>query len=551
MIAKQELETSTERLGQRYAQPERATRIVPRLAILLGLAVLVAPSGWFAWKFRSMPQLGAYHDDAVLWLSAQSLAENHGYKIPQLPENPAQTKYPPIYPLLLSLVWRFAGAFPGNLGFLTALQWSFYAPYVGLVWLFFRQCGFRTPAAFALTLIPAFCPITILLGVSPLTELPFCVVLLSLMLLLGAKREAWLLAGTLAALAFLIRSNSIVLAVSVPLLLILQRRIRAAMAFLTPLAAAIVGWQFWCFRNASTATDDMVVYYTSYVKFYVQTFSWPDFPHRMWVNFAAIMEALAKLVLFSVDNTFGARVLGWLLTITAAAGVVSLFRQGIRHYPAFAALFVSVLVLWQYPPDTRFVYPLFPLYVAGLATKLLEVATIAVATWRKKPGPDRAVVVLMLSLILLIPAAAAASQVNGIFVVLPQYFGDRENQRAEMMPVYSWIAANTPAEDRFSAYDDTLLYLNAGRRGYTVPLLPRLVYSLDTNPVRDYVAGLGTFWRAKHVSYVLVTKYDFQRDLHDVALDSLRDLVQDRTRFQPLYSDRTAQVYRFLGGPTP
>ncbi|HEY1760038.1 MAG TPA: hypothetical protein VGG72_31995 [Bryobacteraceae bacterium] len=533
---------------------EPPTRVVPWIAALLGLTLLLAPSGWFAWKFRSMPQLGAYHDDAVLWLSAQSLAGNHGYRIPQLPENPAQTKYPPIYPLLLSLVWRFAGAFPGNLSALTALQWFFYAPYVSLVWLYFRQSGFNAPFAYALTLIPALCPITIILGVSSLTELPFCVVLLGLMLLLEAKRplaEMGLWAGILGAVAFLIRTNSIVLVVSVPLVLILQRKIRAAVAFSIPMLAAIAGWQLWCLRNGSAAKDDMVVYYTSYVKFYIQTFSWADFPHRLWTNFASVIEALARLVLFSVDNTFGLRVIGWLLTVTAAAGVVTLVRRGHWHYPAFAALFIVVLVLWQYPPDTRFVYPLFPLYVAGLATKLRDIAALAVTTWREKGAADRVAVVVMVALIGLIAAGAIGSAVNGIAVVLPQYFGGRETQRDEMVPVYNWIASHTGSEDRFSAYDDTMLYLNAGRRGYTIPLLPRLVYGNDPGEVRLYIAGMGTFWSAKRVDYVLVTKYDFRRDLHEDALDSLTAMVKDRSRFQPVYSDETAQVYRFLGNPTP
>src|SRR5580692_10859828 len=120
MIAKQDLAG-----GLTHERP--AVRVVPWVAALLGLALLLAPSGWFAWKFRSMPQLGAYHDDAVLWLSAQSVAQGRGYAIPQLPENPAQTRYPPLYPLLLSLVSRLSAV--------TALQGSFYAPYLVLTWL--------------------------------------------------------------------------------------------------------------------------------------------------------------------------------------------------------------------------------------------------------------------------------------------------------------------------------------------------------------------------------------------------------------------------------
>jgi hypothetical protein len=558
MLIKQEQETSTETSAP---SPERSKRTPGRIglpAILLGLALLIAPSGWFAWKFRSMPQLGSYHDDAILLLSGRSLALDHGYRIPHLPENPAQTKYPPLYPALLSLFWRVAGAFPQNLAALTALQWSFYPLYAGLVWLWFSKCGFSPPAAFGLAVIPALCPITILLGMSPLTEIPFCVVLLSLMMLLETKDEAFgrglsptrfgLLAGVLAGVAFLIRTNSLVLALSVPVLLLLERRTRTAIAFFVPLAATIVGWQAWCHWNGWKAMDDSLSYYTSYAGFYVRTFSWADFPHRIWVNFAAVIESLGRLVIFSVDNTFAIRVLGWLLSAIAISGVVALYRKGIRHYPVFGLLLIGILVLWQYPPDTRFVYPLFPLYVAGLATKLQEVGKLAMETWRQKRGADRVAVIVTFAFIFAIAAGSLTTNLKGDVSVLPGYFADAENQRAEMQPVYRWIESHTGPTDRFAAYDDPLLYLNAGRQGYTTPLLPGLVYGQDSSDVQRYIQGLGAFWSEKHVAYVLVTKYDYRRDLHDVALDTLHTMVEDRARFEPVYSDPAAQVYRYAEG---
>jgi len=71
---------------------------------LLALAVLLAllPSAWLAWTFRDMPHLGQYHDDMIYWVTAKSLAQGSGYRILSLPDQPYQTKYPPLYPLLLS-----------------------------------------------------------------------------------------------------------------------------------------------------------------------------------------------------------------------------------------------------------------------------------------------------------------------------------------------------------------------------------------------------------------------------------------------------------------
>ena len=502
-----------------------------------------------------MPQLGSYHDDAILWLSARSLALNQGYRISHLPEEPAQTKYPPLYPALLSLVWRFAGASSsGNLPLLMALQWGFYALYVGLVSVYLFKCGFNPPVAVALTSIVSLSPITILLGTSPLTEVPFSAILLILILLLEStfrgrlahlsEIQIGLFTGLVAAIAFLTRTNSIVLLVSVPLVLILQSRVRRALGFLVPMACSIAGWQLWCFWNGARASDDAISYYTSYAGFYVRTFSWADFPHRMWVNLAAIFESMGRLVIFSVDNTLAMRVLYWLISAIAAAGIVSLYKKGLRHYPLFAALLVVTLVLWQYPPDTRFVFPLLPLYLAGLATKLRQVGELAVVTWRERRGADRAAVVVTFAFILFLAVTALGATFNGVYSVLPRYFMDSGNQRAEMAPVYAWISSHTKAQDRFAAYDDPLLYLNTGRQGYTAPLLPRLVYDQDPAEVKSYISGLGSLWEQKRVSYVLVTKYDFRRDLHETALDSLEEMVRNRARFQLLYSDPVAQVYR-------
>ncbi len=531
-------------------------------AALLSLILLLTPSGWFAWKYRSMPQLGAYHDDAVLWLSAQSLAEGHGYRIPQLPENPAQTKYPPLYPALLSLVWRFGSKFPENLPLLTLMQWLFVPLYLCAAWLYFRQCRFSLRGCLGLTTMLAICPMTILFAVAPLTELAFSTVLLTSMLLLenatnregrgvGETGESFLagqvfLAGSAAAGAFLIRTNGVLIALSAPLLLILQRRFRSVTAFLCPLVLGVAGWQLWCLQNMVAPKSDIVSYYTSYLDFYSRTFSWPDLPHRLWVNFTSIVEALGQLAFFSVNPTYSVRVLEWLLTVIAISGVVKLYRNGHRHYPVFAAFFVGLLTIWQYPSDTRFVFPLLPLYLAGLATKLDEIVRLGIVTWRDKRGADRVVAAVMVSLIMCFAAGSVGAAVHGIAFVLPDYFRDREEQRAEMLPVYRWISDHTAPEARFAAYDDTLLYLNTERHGYTPVLLPRLVYSQDDRAVRSYVSGLDAVWRDQHINYLLVTNYDFQRDLHQVALDSLKTMVEDRRRFEPVYAGAVSQVYKLV-----
>jgi hypothetical protein len=518
--------------------------------MVLGALALLAPSAWFAWRYRANPQLGNYHDDAVYWLSARSIATEGRFSIPNLPEQPAQTKYPPLYPALLSAIWAANADFPRNMPAATALQWSFLPLLLGLAFLYYRRAGFPRLSAYLLTLILAVTPMTIVFSTSLMTELPCTAALLAVLVMVEkpeklSTRRA-LLAGLCAAAAFLIRTNVIVLIVSVPAVLILRRSYRAALAFAAPLFAAIAGWFAWCAAHASPFHDDILSYYTSYIGLYIKAFSWQELPERLWLNADSICEYLARLVLFQNSDEMGFRILGWVITAAAIRGVVILYRRGMRHYIAFAALSTGVLLIWHYPADYRFVYQMLPLYIAGLVTQLAAVVSLILESWRLRKMSNRVAAVLVSAVVALIGCGSAVSIGHGVLWELPEYYNDREVATQRMLPVYRWIGYNIAADARFAAYDDTMLYLYTGRRGYTTPILPRVVYNSEAGKTHDYITReMPELWRQKRVNYVLVTEYDFRRDLHKPALESLVRLVQDRTRFEPVYADQTVQLYRF------
>ena len=83
----------------------------PALLAALGAAALAAL--YLAFAVRSPVSLGFFGDDAVYATTAKALAEGRGYRHLSIPGEPLQTKYPPLYPALLSLVIR---AFPDRGG---------------------------------------------------------------------------------------------------------------------------------------------------------------------------------------------------------------------------------------------------------------------------------------------------------------------------------------------------------------------------------------------------------------------------------------------------
>jgi hypothetical protein len=86
-------------------------------AYLLAATVIVVilPFYYLAW---STPSFGIVHDDGIYLVTAKALATGRGYRIISLPREFAQTKYPILFPLLLSFVWRLDPVFPQNLALL-------------------------------------------------------------------------------------------------------------------------------------------------------------------------------------------------------------------------------------------------------------------------------------------------------------------------------------------------------------------------------------------------------------------------------------------------
>jgi len=519
--------------------------------IVIALLLVLIPAGVFAWQWRAMPHLGVWHDDAVYWVSAKSLADGGGYRILNLAGAPAQTKYPPLYPLLLSLVWRIAPAFPGNAPLLMLVQWSMLPLLVVLLWLWFRQIGFADSIAAGLTAVVGLCPMTTMFATTCLSEIPFVSAVLATLLVLGsssrltAKRA--MLAGICAAAAVLMRTNGIVLAAAVPIAMLLpwrRSRFRAALAFLAPVLVAFAGWQLWCDAHRIASTSDIVAYYTDYTGFYRHSFSLADFPHRVWVNVDGLLTSVGRLILWSTSDASAYRQLCWALAIFAFIGWRDLFRRGERASVLFATASSVLLLVWEFPPDQRFTYPLLPFAVAGLATSIGRLVARIGLEW----NTSRAAAVAMSCVVLTLPASILLLDKAAYRETLPQWGASQARHAAAMRGAYAWITQNTPRGAVIAAYDDPVLWLYTARRSTSVAVLPSLVYDSNNRTLTHYVAATVRDWDHSGVEYALTTPRDFSREFQETARNaqnaelakSWRPLVQTAdftiwARPQPLH----------------
>src|SRR5258708_38654318 len=129
-----------------------------RFAPVIALFALCLPSFLFVWHNRDVPHFGILQDDGLYFIDGKSLAQGSGYRILSLPAQPHETRYPPLYPLYLSLAWRMSPSFPANLPLALMLSWLSFPMVVVLAYLWCRRPRFPVPITWLVAVLLGFNP---------------------------------------------------------------------------------------------------------------------------------------------------------------------------------------------------------------------------------------------------------------------------------------------------------------------------------------------------------------------------------------------------------
>ena len=522
-----------------------------RLLYLIAVVAALLPSAWIAFEWRELQHLGIYHDDSLYWVGAKSLASGNGYRIESLPGQPHQTKYPPLYPALLSIVWRLYPEFPANLPWAMLLNWLTLPLFVFVARLLFLDYGFGEGRAAVLSMAVALNPIVLNLSVMLMTENLFCGLLLITMVLAeraGRRGRPWwlaLMAGAAAGACFLTRSSGLPLLVSAPACFLWRRQYRNAALFIAAMAPAVAGWILWSRAHLAPSHDLASMYYSDYLGFHLANISLAEMPNLIWLNAGALAFGLSELLIFSDSITVWSQQLARLVAIAAIAGTIRLaWRRSQAQYPLFALLFVLQALAWHYPPHNRFVLPLLPLVLAGFYTEMTHLAGIVRQSWRKPGMADRAAALIVGGLIAGVVALGAWRMQFGARVFLPSVLKHQRSIFRANLAAYHWLARNAPPEALVFAYSDPLMYLYTGRRGMSARIPPRLLYKAEPKAIEKYVETVPAIAHAHNLRYVLFTAADFQFDSPHVGLATLRRVLRENPDFRLIYESPHAMIYK-------
>jgi hypothetical protein len=514
-----------------------------------GLFCILVIYVFSALRFNPAAYFGAMEDDSIYFSSANALADHFGYILPSVPSQPVATKYPILYPWLLSWAWRWNPSFPANLRVAAILTLAFGMAFLVCSFIFLRGLeGIGDSEALLLTFLTAVHPIVLMYSSMVMSDLPFAALALAAMLTAdramrpeasGAKTAS---CAGLTGLAILMRVLGVPIAAGILAAALARRAWRQAAIFcaaLIPFGGVILHGAMLSRPSLPTGHGTGLLgpgfatewtYYTSYIGYW--KLSVPN-THILW----EMLKNNALVVLFSPSSytlfalltkpTTLNKALMFLVTAGVFAGIVRQAKAG-GWKPIHFALpfFLAVILFWNYPDTNRFLFPFLPLFLGGLwfeAKHLLEL--IAKAFRESQQRSEKAIALALGLAVVALVCALAWNYVLGTRNILAMG-RDRSNLLAEKREAYQWIAGNTSTGDVVIAYEDASLYLYSGRQSMRPVTFPtsgfyEAVYLQESlMQMEDVAHGVGA-------RYWLISDDDFSVEWNDA-------LTEGRKREQEL-----------------
>lgn len=480
-------------VAARYPRWLRSAAI---LVALTGLAI-----GYFV--LARTPTVGTFHDDGIYLVTAKSLAEGQGYRIISIPGDPPQTKYPVLFPWVLSLVWRVYPSFPDNLPWLRLVPLGAMLMWLYLSRALLRRLGASKLQADVIVLLTAVSPWVAFLSTALMSETLFAALLTGALLTItrvcqgDGRRSEPLLAGLLAGAAILTRIAGIAPAAAGVLVLLWTRRSVAAAQYTIGVLISAVPWFWWAqYHNREAASVDPYYSATNYASWNVLTsFGWLE-----------KLDIVAENLLqggFALLNIWKVEMPPLVAFLAALCGLAVITRAvwRARTEPAVPIIvaYCGLHIAWVWP-ILRFAVPVAPLLLwlaflgAGRSRRIAYVGAIA------------------LFLVGGLKTAGMVRQTHEQGIVVPLREVEDWNETARLL---AWVSQNTPTDTVLTGNLDPTYYLFTGRKS---------VRAFSANPMLLFYNLRG------QTANPLGTADDFRNRLTSMKADYL--IMTPMTRFE-------------------
>jgi hypothetical protein len=239
------------------------------------------------------------------------------------------------------------------------------------------------------------------------------------------------------------------------------------------------------------------------------------------------------------------KILTQVIGVAMITGVVRMVRKGIAvDYALFSLVSAGILLVWHFPPNERFVLPLYPLLLAGLVTEIEHLWGMLKAGYRHRDFGQRAVAAVLAGAVVIVFGAALALQAYMTFAALPELAAQKAAKLRDLRAAYAWISANLPPSATVLSYDDPLMYLYTARRGNYLPLLPRWWYSEDHSSIVGAYRDVAAYCRSRGLNYFYFTTEDLSRETGDQDRQEIERSVRQNPELTPLFQAGIGTLFK-------
>jgi|GEM_PF-963997 len=504
--------------------------------LLLGAFLVVA--GLLYCQATTPTRFGAYHDDGIYVTTAKSLATGDGYRIISLPYEPAQTKYPPFYPFLLSLIWRVYPSFPRNLTAMTMLSIIATMGFLAIAWRYLIKLDYATQwHALIVVAMTALNWRTMILATSVYSEILFALLAVAALHLTEKHDRAanssltGVFAGIVIGLAFLTRTSGIALLISAAAYYAIRRQWKKAVAPIVVASLFVIGWVVWCSVNKTSAQGVNVAYYTSYVGHLNQVVA--DLQAQSGSSRLAVLADMAVQnfvggILISVPlvstglsyNAFtglGSFAISagicaaFLSLVLLATGFGRTVAKRIRLLHIYVAACLGLYLFWL--PDVsydRFLMPLLPFLLLFLVSELGVLALLArkgIQSGKTAGKISGVLISLVLILVLGVTIYGHGSGMYSSFLSLRTSAA----RAADDARAISWINENAESSDVLVCYRDPKYFLYTGHKAVrSFPMTEGFTWEEDQPSMEKLSQAVFRIIDEAGARYLVVTATDFE-----------------------------------------
>jgi hypothetical protein len=315
--------------------------------------------------------IGFFFDDAVYALTAQAIADGHGFTYMHLPGHPAAIHYPPLWPLVLSLGFILGPEFPQNAGWLRLINPVVIGGAAALATVYaIRVLEMRPRVALGVVLL-GFVSVQVQFLVNTILSEPFFLLWFFAALLLAERARTrgtwrdWALLGVVVGCAVLTRTLGFALVLAVLLVAAADRQWRGAGVFAAALAVTLLPWQLFVWRVAPAFPPEITGSYGNYLSFVLRGYAEG--------GAEVVLEVVRKNIRDSWDfigvpmQPFGA--VPWRFPFGALAlaallgGCVASVRRPTDRVLAISSLgYIAAIIAWPFHVE-RFYWGLWPAFI--------------------------------------------------------------------------------------------------------------------------------------------------------------------------------------------